>query len=367
MSETFGKRLRRFALSVDIVDDYIFRQTWELIQRYLTDQLEPTYWALLKENMVNDKPGLLAKECSEGHKPAFSLRTDEGKYKCLAAYSFSESKPLWLVSADKETLAQGKPIKDKWSNSANLPHIEGPVGNSIKTMALIPLRQRGHTIGLLDLQSSHYTELTSKIKTELQLIAETLTELLTLCETNKSQRDHTLEAIKLHRGALDNESWPPLTKPKIFFASSDRADNAVIGTIRSVLDEFNDQLDVYYWKDSSESGNINWEILKRIKESQFGLCYFSEPTENSDNGYKYQDNANVVFEAGMLQSLTNPAVTEHPTGWIPIREKEPLSLPPPFDFAQQRMIIVERLARDGKPNIEKLKGNLKDRINSLLR
>jgi hypothetical protein len=66
----------------------------------------------------------------------------------------------------------------------------------------------------------------------------------------------------------------------------------------------------------------------------------------------------------MFQSQTNPNVTDDPTGWIPIREQ--LSPPPPFDFAQQRMIIVERLA-NGDPNINKLKGSLKDRINVLLR
>ena len=364
MSETFGIRLKRFALSVDIVDENIFQRTWELIRQYLTQLLKPTYMALLVESQVDDKPGLFARECSEGGTLSFSLMKGEDEYNGLAAYSFGEGKPLWLVSPDKVPLDLNMSIKDKWSKAENLPHYDQPSDTGIKSVVFVPLRQRGRTIGVLDMQSTQYNEITKKITKELLLLADTLVVLLTLSDINKSQRDHTLEAINLHRKALSEESWPILTKPKIFVASSGKADDTVMGTIRSVLNDFSDQLDVHYWKESSKSGNINSEILQQVKESQFGLCYFSEPMDEPKGGYKYQDNVNVVFEAGMFQSQTNPNVTDDPTGWIPIREQ--LSSPPPFDFAQQRMIIVERLANEN-PNIDKLEGSLKDRINVLLR
>jgi hypothetical protein len=365
MGETFGTRLKRFALSVDIVDDHIFRQAWDLVRQYIDEQLRPTYWALLVGSQVNNRPGLLAQECSKGNTPAFSLRTKEGHYTGLAAYSFAEGKPLWLVSPAKEPLDAQKPIQDHWSNAENLPPYDPPLDAGIRTAVLIPIQQKGQTIGVLDLQSTQYNELTKRITTELPLLAETLSVLLTLAETTKAQRDHTLEAIKLHGIALKKESWPSLTKPMIFVASSGRADDTVMGTIRSVLNDFSEQLDVHYWEDSSASGNINLEILKQVKECQFGLCYFSEPVDDPKDEYTYQDNMNVVFEAGMFQSQTNPAVTDEPVGWIPIREPEPLSPPPPFDFAQQRMIIIERLAE--KPNLAKLRANLKDRITHLLK
>ena len=364
MSETFGIRLKRFALSVDIVDENIFKQTWELIRKYLTEQLEPTYMALLVEGQVNDKPGLWARECSAGGNLSFSLMKGEDEYNGLAAYSFGEGKPLWLVSPDKEPLDLNTSIKDKWSKAENLPRFDRPSDAGIRSVVFVPLRQGGRTIGVLDLQSTQYNEITNKITKELLLLADTIAVILTLSETFKSQRDHTVEAINLHSKALSEESWPILTKPKIFVASSGNADATVMGAIRSVLDEFSEQLDVHYWKDSSTSGNINLDILQQVKESQFGLCYFSEPV-NDPKG-TYQDNVNVVFEAGMFQSQTNPNVTDDPTGWIPIREPEPLSPPPPFDFAQQRMIIVERLANENA-NIDKLKGSLKDRINNLLK
>lgn len=364
MSETFGTRLRRFALSVDIVDEHIFRQAWDLVRRYISEQLDPTYWALLVDSQVDNKPGLLAQECSQGNKPSFSLRTDKGQYTGLAAYSFAEGKPLWLVSPEKGPLGPEKSIQDEWSwsKTEDLPHFDRPLDAGIMTMVLVPLSQKGHTIGVLDLQSTQYNEPTKRITEELLLLAETLSVLLTLSDTNKAQRDHTLEAISLHSKALNEESWPPLTKPSIFVASSSKADKAVMGAIQSVLNEFSDQLDVHYWKESSKSGNINLDILQQVKESQFGLCYFSEPID--DPKYKYKDNVNVVFEAGMLQSQTNPSVTDSPVGWIPIREQE--SPPAPFDYAQQRMIIVERSAKEQKPNLDKLQATLKDRINYLL-
>ena len=363
MSETFGSRLKRFALSVDIVDDTIFEQAWELVRQYITEQLNPTYWALLVGSEVNKEPGLLAQKCSRGNKPSFSIMND-GHYTGLAAYSFGESKTLWLVSDDKEPLRPEKPVHDQWSNAENLPAFESPE-DEIRTAVFIPLRQKGHTIGLLDLQSPQYNELTSKIKTEMDLIAHTLVVLLSLLESSRAQREHTLEAINLHRKALREESWPSLTKPKIFIASPGKVDDDVMGVILEVLDDYSDRLDVHYWKDSSASGNINMDILKQVKESQFGLCYFSEPTEDPEGKYKYQDNINVVFEAGMFQSQTNLNVTDRPEGWIPIREIKPLTPPAAFDFAQERMITVERL-NNGKPNIEKLRGTLKARIENLL-
>jgi hypothetical protein len=48
-----------------------------------------------------------------------------------------------------------------------------------------------------------------------------------------------------------------------------------------------------------------------------------------------------------------------------VREPQPLSPHPPFDFAQQRMIIVERLT-DNQPNLDKLRADLKARIENLL-
>jgi hypothetical protein len=367
MSETFGHRLKQFALAVDIVDEDTFNQVWELVRRYVSQDLELTYWALLVESEVNHNPGLQARECSTGNRPSFSLKAADGSYNGLVAYAFAEAKKLWIVSLDKQPLDLDTHLRDYWSdtNTENLPAYHQTAGVGIRTVILTPLRWQGRTFGVLDLQMSQYYEPTNTTKVELELLVDTLSELLVLSQTNQMQRAHTRQAIDALRTVLQKESWPPLTKPQIFVASSDRADEEVMGTIRSVLDNFEDRLRIHYWKQSSNSGNINWDTLKQVKASRFGLCYFSEPAEDVRGELKYQDNANVVFEAGMFQSLTNPAATDDPIGWIPVREQTPLSPPPPFDFAQQRMIIIQRL-RDNKPNLERLRADLRARIERLL-
>lgn len=365
MRETFGKRINRFVLSVDIVDEDIFKKAWELIQQYISTQIELSYWALLTESQVNNKGGLWAKECIGGNNPSFSLY-DGDKITGLAAYAFEFKKPLWIVSCDKEPIDQSTTLHDEWSNSDNLPPSDRSKSDNICTIILIPLQHREKTIGVLDLQSSQCKEITKKMCEELKLLADTISKLLMLSESNQDQHKYTLEAIEMHKNALNEESWPLLTKPKIFVASSGRADEMVMGTIQSVLNDFNDQLEVSYWKNSSKSGNINSEILNQIKESQFGICYFSEPSEGASE-FPFQDNINVTFEAGILQSQTNPALTALPAGWIPVREAHPYAPPIPFDFAQDRILLIERMQGEKKiPNVDKLRADLKSRIESLL-
>lgn len=366
MSETFGSRLRRFALAVDIVDDDIFRQAWDLILHYMSSQLNPVYWALLVESVVNKKPGLLARESKSNIKPSFSIKTDDDRYNGLAAYSFVEEKPLWIASSGNEALSQNTPLKDYWSDAKELPHFDRSANEGIRTVILVPLQWRGRTLGLLDLQSGEKHEFTRRVTEELELLADALAVLLILADINKSRREQTLEALSMYQRALREDAQPSLlTKPQIFVACSSQADADIMTTILNVLEDSHNQIRVHYWQESSASGNINLEILKQIKESRFGLCYFSEPAADPQSPFEYQDNVNVVFEAGMFQSRTDPIEPRRSTGWIPVREQEPLSPPPPFDFAQQRMVIIER-SESGQPDLEKLQSDLRAHLNFLL-
>ena len=362
MSETFGFRLRRFTLAVDIVDDEIFRQMLALILEYVSPYLLPKYWALLTEGEVDRKQGLVARECSVASKPAFGLRHSDGAYNGLAAYAFVEGKHLWIVGADQQTLGPDTALRDEWSGARDLPAFDRSAGDGIRTVILVVLSWKGRKLGLLDIQSCEHHELTPKIAKELQNLADTIAVLLPLCEANQERREHTLEAVSLHYKALKEELWPPLTKPQIFVASSARADVAVMAVIRDVLSTFEDRLRVHYWKESSESGNITAGIVKQIQASQFGLCYFSEPASERE-AYDYEDNQNVIFEAGMLHAVTSSAGSA-PTGWIPVREASAPSAA--FDFAQERMIIVQRLGRDGRVNVDHLRAELIQRVETLL-
>jgi hypothetical protein len=370
MNETFGYRLKQFALAVDIVDNGTFKQVLELICQYVSRDLKLTYWALLVPSVVNNNPGLQAFDSSTGGNYSFALKTGRDLYAGLAPYAFVNAKKLWVVSSDEQPLGSDKRPLDLWSKTEGLPDYDQPNDVAIRTVILItPLRRKGRTLGVLDLQMEQYHEPTNTATQELELLADSLSDLLVLSETNEMQRGCTRQALTMLRTTLEGGNWLPLTKPpkpQIFVASSHRADRAVMGTIVKVLNSFEDRLRIYYWAQSSESGNINFEVLKQVKASRFGLCYFSEPAEDARGELRYHDNANVIFEAGMFQSLTNPAATDAPTGWIPVREPPNLCPPPPFDFAQQRMIIVGRMA-DGKPNLDSLQADLIDRIETLLK
>ncbi len=149
----------------------------------------------------------------------------------------------------------------------------------------------------------------------------------------------------------------------MFIATSGRADRRVTGEIKKVLDKFSDQVDFVHWEKISRSGNVTKQIVEEISRSKFGLCYFSEPTTAPDDpAHKFRDNPNVVFEAGMLQALTNSPNAE-PTGWIPVREKS--SPDAPFDFAAERILTVDRL-HDGELNEDAFQERLEDRVASLL-
>ena len=149
----------------------------------------------------------------------------------------------------------------------------------------------------------------------------------------------------------------------MFIATPGRADKRVTGEIKKVLDKFSDRMDFVYWEKISQSGNVTKQIVEEISRSKFGLCYFSEPaTAPDDSTHKFQDNPNVIFEAGMLQALTNSPNAE-PTGWIPVREKS--SPDAPFDFAAKRILTVDRL-QDGKLNEDTFHERLKDRVANLL-
>ena len=154
--------------------------------------------------------------------------------------------------------------------------------------------------------------------------------------------------MKMLEGALKTQSWTRLALPQLFVAYSGverleteaRAEHeTIIETIREVIGQFSGILKAVYWEDATEAGNIANQVIRDIGNSEFGICYFSEPTKDG----QFQDNANVLFEAGMMQALTN-STGAHLKAWIPIREKESTSIP--FDIASERLLLVDR--EDGK-------------------
>ena len=171
----------------------------------------------------------------------------------------------------------------------------------------------------------------------------------------------TILAFNQLNGLL-RKPLPKLTKPKIFLASSYDADQGVILAIKSVIEQdFREKLDLVYWRDMNYSGNINTQLLKELSKCRFGICYFSEKSQESSENILYQDNPNVIFEAGMLHGRSDNN-TNFPATWIPIREQ--CSVSAPFDLSSERTIIVRR---NGGAVLEgELKKSLRERVNTMI-
>jgi hypothetical protein len=274
---------------------------------------------------------------------------------------------MWIVSPEKDPLDQAEQHHDLWSNTPNLSRYRPSSSQPIRTVVILPLSlQRSY--GVYCFESSRYIEITDAAKVELGRLADALAMLYRLWEVNKLQVAGTDHAIGDLRELLQQAKFPRLAKPHFFVAFSHKADETVKLIIRDALNEFAAQLEYTDWTQMDASGNINAQIGKEILESRFGICYLSEPDDDSSAGaHQYRDNPNVVFEAGMLHARTTAVADTdggEPAGWIPVREQE--SPPPPFDFASERILQVPR-SRTGDLNESRLREMLQGRIAALLR
>ncbi len=107
-----------------------------------------------------------------------------------------------------------------------------------------------------------------------------------------------------------------------------------------------------------QPGNINRQLLEAIASARYGICYFSQKVGDG----AYIDNVNVVFEAGMFHGRVDE-ITPVPASWVPIREQQSPDLP--FDFAQERILWVER-TRTGKLRTKSFATAMRRNLDALL-
>jgi hypothetical protein len=358
---TFGDHLRQFARSVDIVDDQTVDAIRDLIYDYVSDELDAAYFSLACEQQVDDRAGLRTVWSSENQHHATTIRNAGGGYTSHISISFDQCKPLWVVSPERRSLRQAESYIDLWSAVTDLPTYQAPINRDMRTSIIVPLVHWSRVLGVIYLESTSYLEIADVTKDELTLLADTIAILLELRQANRAQIAGTRAAVGDLSLTLRNTKFPRLTKPQIFVAFSDRADDSIVGIIQQVLGEFGDALRVVQWNGIEDSGSITLGLIEEISRSRFGICYFSEPALETGTGFA--DNPNVLFEAGMLHSLTNSPIAM-PTGWIPIREKR--SPETPFDFASERILIVSRRS-DGRLAEETFRADLRKRVEALLR
>lgn len=371
-TSTFAGQLKHFAQTVDIVDDGIFNQVRSLVCKYVTHELNSEYFELLRSETVGsngDRQIWLRTFWSSDEKMhLWPIRDGGGSYTNPVTEAFDKIRPMWIVSADgKEPLDGAEAYKDMWSSTADMPRYRAISGPHIRTLIVLPLSFRNR-IGVFCIESADYIEITDVASLELRRLADALGIMYGLWDVNKASAECKDHAIGDLRDSLERARFPKLAKPHVFVAFSHLADENVTLVVKDVLSQYADKLEFTDWKQMDESGNITAQIGKEILESRFGICYLSEPVPGPGASvYKYDDNRNVIFEAGMLHARTSASADsdeDGPSGWIPIREED--SPQAPFDFANERILLVPR-SRNGELNETRLRELLNRRIHRLLR
>lgn len=364
MSRTFGERINEFVLSIDIMDKETFTDLLKLIEVYLNGHLGVTYFSVLDKTVVNDQQGLQTLWSTKDERPSYTIGEKCG-YVSHSAITFEENKPIWVVSNSKGQLHGAENLKDLWSNIENLPPYMSRHQEQVCTSVMHPLRKEGDAIGVIEFAVDQYIEPTPASKAEAQTLAAVISRAYQMYDTRRAQRENTKRAINMLKSALETENWARLALPQLFFAYPGIENleekyltehKKVVETIKAVIDEFKHILYPKYWEDSTEAGNITEQVIRDIRTSEFGLCYFSKRNKEGD----FEDNANVLFEAGMMQAWTN-SPNALLRGWIPVRQK---SSDIPFDISSERIVLVE--IENGKFDEDDLKEKLRKYLAALV-
>jgi Predicted nucleotide-binding protein containing TIR-like domain len=359
-TRTFGAYLRQFARSISTVELRTFDHVQRLISEYLSQELGVAHVELSTQRVIDGSPGLTTEWATEQRQMARKIRMPDGRYTSHVSLSFDRAIPLWLVNPSRKPLHEADKCVDLWSAVQDLPYDAG-THTDTRTSIILPLMRWTRVIGVLCFEAPSYLEITEAAKDELVLIADAESIAWDLFSTSRLKSSDTQEALADLEHVLHESSFPRIARPQIFVSFSERADRQAISVIKEVLREFQEDLIAVFWDAINKTGSISQQVVDEIARSQFGLCYLSEPNDQG-NVYPFRDNANVIFEAGMLHSLTHMP-TAATSGWIPLREKA--SPPTPFDFAGERISLVPR-SKNGDLLLGYLREDLRDRIQALL-
>lgn len=340
--ETFGKYLERFSLSVDIVREETKTRVINLIREYLDEILDIKFITFHVAGEYGDGIGLFTTNLIVGGAvlQAHGIRDNQENYCSQVALAFDQKKPLWIVSTRQQELQTAKVLQDLWSeiSEQEIPPYSKSSDFPSKTSIIIPINDvQNKTIGVINLESTEYHEISDFLKQEIQLVAKCIKKIYFRHEAYSEQRKDTEQAIDSLSKIKSQKEYLTFKekKSKVFLASSSRAENDVIGEIRSLFEDFEDY-ELEFWESDFGTGIINLELLEKIKICNHGIFYLSEPVGDKDSKPQYDDNKNVLIEAGMMSAKSNQF-----ENLIIIRETDSVN-PTPFDIQPIKTIYVPR-------------------------
>jgi hypothetical protein len=379
MEQTLADEIYEFATSYP-VDSEICERIRVVVEEYITETMGMDYYhVMLDGESVVQQPGLKTPRigekawCNDGADSVPIHGNDEYTFRAQSTYAYQEQKALWIIAkaGEKSTDEDVPPLHfadeyvEMWSGAetAKLPKYRDKNKKDIKTSIVVPIRHGDkHVIGFICLESKKLLKISPSCKKALRKLADAIGAVFVSKEIDQKKKDSVLSAMKKLEGFADEHKFcNPLEAPIVFFASSNVADEDVRWIVTNdVAKKF--EVNIFDWRDDKAPGDIPKRIREVIKQCRVGICYFSQPVGETNSG-EFIDNPNVLFEAGMLDYLVNSS-SSAPKDWIPIREKN--SPQAPFDFAQQRMVFVERSSDSQKIKEKELRNELFARLSDFL-
>ncbi|MEP0266318.1 TIR domain-containing protein [Dokdonia sp.] len=339
--QSFAEHLKNISLSIDIVNDITFTRVKTEMTEYFK-KLDIQFFEFLVPSIVEDSQGLNTFWHIGGKPWSKRIKDDTGKYKGQISYSFDRDMKLCIVATNNAKLSEATGYNNLWKDQneiIKLPQYEDLSNSPTYSSIMIPVKDRSdNMLGIFNFEFGNNIEITMSLQEELELLTQAFSNLYVLNRANNTQRVNTNKVLsslsKLSSFSVN------FKKPKIFVATSGKADQNVVKSIQKVLDNYKDKVTIKYWYKSRKPGSIIREIMDDIENCTFGICYLSDCIKDG-NHFHYPDNPNVIFEAGMLHGLSRLAANG-PKNWIPIREADELAGKLPFDIANERILEVPR-------------------------
>lgn len=352
MDPNFGYQIKKFAVTVDIVTEETLFGALESIRRYLSSLLQVKAFGMLVEKPYDNGLSLDAVWRPGGGSWGHPIKKKDGTYYGQAAFAYDKSKFMWIVSADADKkLDETDKYEDLWSGYFfDEPKFIHNHSFDVHCSIILPLfgrsMNRKKTFGVLNLESNQRLTPSDDLKHELEDISKAVATLYELRTINAVQDQGTRSAVdELKEIAVSlAANTAPRTlaamERRIFFAYPEKCDYEVKEIIKNAVNNrYKKEVILIDWEKDAKLGPI--EIWSYLQRCQGGICYLSEKVNKDENteNFQFQDNPNVIFEAGMMEALSN--AQEHIfQNWIPIREKN--SLDAPVNFRNQNGVIVER-------------------------
>jgi hypothetical protein len=374
MARTFAERLKHFAMSGDFVDTDLCRSIRNLVDRYVTETLGMDFYHVMVDGTrIKGRPALKTavssgQAWSNENQDTVPVHEHSGDYKGQSTFAYEMDKKIWVTSAldDGKNVCLNDTVKyqDHWSDVTDLPKYFSDQKPEVRTSIVVPLRYGDRVFGFICLEGNQLLEFTESGKRETEALADAIAIVIWLYEGYLKQQESRKSAFSEIESIVNRRRiLSPLSKPKVFFATSSRADREVVGAIRETVSELEPYIQEVFWREIKEPGDITAQVMDELGQCRFGICYLSEPSEDvATADHDYIDNPNVLFEAGMLQSLSRFA-TEGPDAWIPVRESA--SPPAPFDIGHERSVVVARL-NNGSFNTDSFRAELKGHLEAIL-